>query len=217
MHLVDCMGRLNIARLGASITPVGTKGTLPIRTDSMLNTVTTLLLLPILGFGCEDEPVLQAIETPTLLDEIPSAEERLATKDLVEYRKKEGIYIDVRYLGGRNWTSVQPTLAEQLGDLQDSQELPMRQGLRYQYEKGSIYIYEDQIYRIDLPLPEELRRSATLQLLGFPEQVDKYLITHREYVLENEWEFRRIRMKRVSKDNELVNEVSAWKFSPQEL
>lgn len=176
-----------------------------------------VLLLSILGFGCDDEPVLQAIETPTLLDELPSAEERIATKDIVEYQKKDGVYVDVRYLGGRSWIDAQPTLAEQLGNLQDSLELPMRQGVRYQYDKGSVYIYEDQVYRIDLPLPEELRRSQVLQILGFPEQVDKYLITHREYVLENEWEFRRIRMKRVGTENELVKEVSAWKFSPQEL
>ena len=176
-----------------------------------------VLLLSVLGFGCEDDPVLQAIETPTLLDELPSAEERIATKDIVEYQKKEGVYVDVRYLGGRNWINAQPTLAKQLGNLQDSLELPMRQGIRYQYEKGSVYIYEEQVYRIDLALPEELRRSAVLQILGFPEQVDKYLITHREYVLENEWEFRRIRMKRVGTENELVKEVSAWKFSPQEL
>jgi len=176
-----------------------------------------VLALSIFGLGCEDEPVLQAIEAPTILDEVQSADERLATNDIVEYQKKEGIYVDVRYLGGRNWIDAQPTLAEQLGNLQDSQELPMRQGTRYIYDKGSVYIYEDQVYRIDLALPEELRRSQVLQILGFPEQVDKYLITHREYVLENEWEFRRIRMKRVGTDNELVNEVSAWKFSPQEL
>ena len=176
-----------------------------------------VLALSIFGFGCEDEPVLQAIEAPTILDEVQSADERLATKDIVEYQRKEGVYVDVRYLGGRSWIDAQPTLANQLGNLQDSQELPMRQGTRYIYDKGSVYIYEDQVYRIDLALPEELRRSQVLQTLGFPEQVDKYLITHREYVLENEWEFRRIRMKRVGTENELVKEVSAWKFSPQEL
>lgn len=176
-----------------------------------------VFMLSIFGFGCEDEPVLQAIETPTILDEVQSADERLATQDVVDYQKKKGVYVDVRYLGGRPWIDAQSTLTEQLGDLQDSQELPMRQGTRYIYDKGSVYIYEDQVYRIDLPLPEELRRSQVLQLLGFPEQVDKYLITHREYVLENEWEFRRIRMKRVGTENELVKEVSAWKFSPQEL
>ena len=183
----------------------------------MFSSTHVLLLLSILGFGCDDEPVLQAIETPTILEDMQSAEQRIATKDILEYQKKDGVYVDIRYLGGRSWMDAQPTLAEQLGNLQDSQDLPMRQGTRYIYDKGSVYIYEDQVYRIDLPLPEQLRRSAVLQILGFPEQVDKYLITHREYVLENEWEFRRIRMKRVGTDNELVKEVSAWKFSPQEL
>ena len=183
----------------------------------MLYTTVAVLFWSAWGIGCKDEPVLQAIDAPTILDAVPSADERLATKDIVEYQKKEGVYVDVRYLGGRSWNDAQPTLSDQLGKLQDNLELPMRQGTRYIYDKGSVYIYEGQIYRIDLALLEELRRSAVLQILGFPEQVDKYLITHREYVLENEWEFRRIRMKRVGTDNELVNEVSAWKFSPQEM
>lgn len=183
----------------------------------MFSITSTLFVWFIMGFGCEDEPVLQAIDAPAILDEVPSADERLSTKDMIDYQKQEGVYVDVRYLGGRSWNDAQPTLSDQLGNLQDSIELPMRQGTHYLYEKGSVYIYEDKVYRIDLSLPEELRRSAVLQILGFPEQVDKYLITHREYVLENEWEFRRIRMKRVSTENELVNEVSAWKFSPQEM
>ena len=171
----------------------------------------------IFGSGCKDEPVLQAIEQPALLEEVPSAEERLEAKEEVEYNKKEGVYVDVMYLGGRDWVISQPISFEQLGSLQETQELPMRQGIRYQYDNGSIFVYEGRVYRMDLILPELLRRSSVLQILGFPEQVDKYLITHREYILENEWAFRRIRMKRDSKDNELVKEVSAWKFSPQEL
>ncbi len=177
----------------------------------------TMLSWWFLGLGCEPEPVLQAIETPAILEEVPSAEQRLENQGQVVYQKKDGVYIDVMYLGGRNWVDSQPILLEQLGDLQETQALPMRQGVRYRYDKGTVFVYEDRIYRIDLPLPELLRRSAVLQSLGFPEQVDKYLITHREYVLENEWEFRRMRMFRDSKDNEWVKEVSVWKFSPQEL
>ena len=67
-----------------------------------------------------------------------------------------------------------------------------------------------------LPYQRHIRRSQALHLLGFPEQVDKYLITHREYVLENDWTFKRIRMKRHSQEDELVTSVSAWKFYPQE-
>lgn len=176
-----------------------------------------LHLAVFIGIGCEDEPVLQAVETPAILEEVQSADERIETQDVVQYQRKEGVYVDVMYLGGRDWVISQPILNDQLGDLQETQELPMRQGIHYRYDKGSVYVYEGRIYRMDIVLPELLRRSNCLQLLGFPEQVDKYLITHREYVLENDWEFRRIRMKRDSKDNELVKEVSAWKFSPQDL
>lgn len=77
----------------------------------------------------------------------------------------------------------------------------MQQGIEYVYDRGTIYVYDGRIYRLDIPLPEHMRRSEALLTLGFPEQVDKYLITHREYVLENEWAFRRLRMMRVSKEN----------------
>jgi hypothetical protein len=183
----------------------------------MLPFPTTLFSFVLFSTGCKNEPVLRAIEQPALLKEVPSAEERLEAKEEVQYSTKEGVYVDVMYLGGRDWIISQPILLEQLGSLQETQELPMRQGIRYQYDNGSIFVYEGRIYRMDLMLPELLRRSSVLQILGFPEQVDKYLITHREYILENEWAFRRIRMKRDSKSNEFVKEVSAWKFSPQEL
>ena len=149
----------------------------------------SIVLVSILGFGCDDEPVLQAIETPTLLDEIPSAEERIATKDIVEYQKKDGVYVDVRYLGGRRLDRCTTDIGRAIGEpARQPQGVPMRQGIRYQYDKGSVYICEDQVYRIDLALPEELRRSQVLQILGFQNKWTD-LITHREYVLENEWGF----------------------------
>ncbi len=167
-------------------------------------------------YGCNEEPVLTGIEPSSVLKDLPSAQERIENPTPTIYQKKQGVYIDVLYLGGSDREMRQGILGAQLGNLQQSIELPMRQGIQYIYDKGSVYTFEGRIYRLDIELPEPLRRSQTLQLLGFPEQVDKYLITHREYVLENEWTYRRIRMKRQSKDNELVTSVSAWKFYPQE-
>lgn len=170
-----------------------------------------------LTIACSEEPVLQAIDTPQILEAVPSADQRLQEKKEQPYSKRDGVYVDVLYLGGLDWDNQQLALNTQLGELQQRTELPMQQGIEYVYDRGTIYVYDGRIYRMDVPLPEHMRRSNALQLLGFPEYVDKYLITHREYILENEWNFRRIRMMRESKENELVTLVSAWKFNPQDL
>ena len=69
---------------------------------------------------------------------------------------------------------------------------------------------------IKISLPTPVRRSTALIQTGFPEQVDKYIDTHKEYQLLNEWGFRRIRMRRQSKDDELVKSLEAWKWVPNE-
>ena len=175
------------------------------------------LLLFAFTVACNEEPVLQAIDAPNVLNDVPSADERLQQPQQQAYVKRDSVYIDVLHLGGLDWQLQQTVLNNQLGSLQQSTELPMQQGVEHIYDRGTIYVYDGRIYRLDIPLPEHMRRSEALLTLGFPEQVDKYLITHREYVLENEWAFRRLRMMRVSKENELVTMVSAWKFYPQEL
>lgn len=161
-----------------------------------------------------DEPILQAIPDQNILQDHASPTEILAQKERKVYQKPEHIFVDVMFLGGRMLSDSQGLIAEQLGNLQQNYELPMGQGLRYEYDKGNIQVLDEAIYLIEIPLPEPIRRSEALQLLGFPEQVDKYIITHREYILENSWDFRRIRMKRDSKENELVTHFSAWKFNP---
>ena len=40
------------------------------------------------------------------------------------------------------------------------------------------------------------------------------MILHREFRLNYEWDHRRIRLKRVDRDSELVKEVEAWKWVP---
>ena len=69
---------------------------------------------------------------------------------------------------------------------------------------------------LSVPLPEPLRRTDALELLGFPPQVDDTIVLHREYRLNHEWGFRRIRMMRLGQDNELVDKVEAWRWVPGE-
>ena len=69
---------------------------------------------------------------------------------------------------------------------------------------------------IQVPLPEPLRRSEALQSLGFPLFADRYLTFHREYRLNHQWEFRRIRLKREAPESEFITEVEAWRWIPGE-
>ena len=165
----------------------------------------------------ESAPVLPAIEEPRLLENITSAEEaRTSDKKNVVYQKQPNVYIDVFYLGGRSFTESRGVLAEQLGNLQDSVELPFNHGKQYQFERGTLQVLNDEIYRFQILLPELKRRSQAFQMMGFPEQIDDYIITHKEYRVDNEWEFRRFRLRRDNTENEFVTQFEAWKWVPNE-
>ena len=177
-------------------------------------------MLPLLlMLSCrESEPVLTGVEEPQLLGNITSAEENRtvpANKEKI-YQKLEGVYIDVPYLGGRSFLESRGVLAEQLGDLIESTELPFNHGRMYEYEKGIIQVLNDEMYRFQIPLPFAMRRSQAFQIMGFPEQIDNYMITHKEYRVENEWEFRRFRLRREDTKSEMVTHFEAWKWTPNE-
>jgi hypothetical protein len=180
--------------------------------------------------ACNSAPVLQAIPnenssipseispstTGNILGDVVSAESKRTQKETGVYVKPPGVFIDVLYLGNRSFEEAQGIIAEQMGNIQNTIEQPMGLGIRYEYEHGAIQVVDGKMYLFEIALPESMRRSQALQLLGFPEYVDKYLITHREYILENKWEFRRIRMIRDGKDNEFVHKILAWKFQPSQ-
>ena len=65
-------------------------------------------------------------------------------------------------------------------------------------------------------LEKPLRRSEALQSSGFPEYVEDYISTHREYILNNQWEFRRFRMMKDKTNLEFVTSFEAWKWLPAE-
>ncbi len=187
----------------------------------MRHVVTTLMLT---GLLCcqEPEPVLPGIPPEALLAGTSSAEERREqlTEDPPQeiapaYTRAPGVYLDVHYLGGRSFQESRQEVLEQLGALLSSRALH-NEGTEMTFERGIIRVSDEQIYMISVPLPEPLRRSEALQLLGFPPYVDRYITLHREYRLNHEWGFRRIRMKRQDRDSELVTNVEAWRWIPGE-
>lgn len=173
-------------------------------------------MLLVLWLGCgSDEPVITAVPTPISAEELTIQRykqlEKASPVNLVRtYEKPAGIYVDVRYFGGKNYESVRDQLTEQLGAVQDTNELGDL-GREVVFERGTLRVQGGEIYMIEIPLPEPLRRTEALGVLGFPPASRDYLSLTLEYRLTNVWGFRRIRFLRAERDSEDIVRVQAWK------
>jgi hypothetical protein len=181
----------------------------------------------LLSVGCDGpEPVLQGVPPAPLLAEpaeeaaaAPAASERPPDPRSANpeyYRKADHVWVDVLYLGGREWQTVRGEASNQLGALLETADLPGDLGTELRFARGSVRVSDDRIYMIKVPLPEPMRRGSALEAIGFPTYTGDYLVLHREYRLNNERGFRRIRMKRLDRTTELVTEVEAWRWIPGE-
>lgn len=189
-----------------------------------------LLLLLTAATACGgDEPVLSGVPaTPTAPaapranDDEPAGpnEEPLllqpgATEEKV-YQKPAGVLVDVRYLGGKDYSEVREVVTEQLGALQTATDMPGDGGRELTFERGRLRLVDDRIYRVYVPIEPPLRRTAALEAVGFPPASGRYITLHREFRLSHEWGFRRIRLMRENRRSELVNVVDAWYKVPGE-
>ena len=163
--------------------------------------------------------VLTGIPEDPILAETDDEQERATQArqaDPSPYQKPAGVFIDVHHLGMREYTTSRPELLAQMGALQQTTTLPGDNGTEYIFERGSLRVADDQIYMLHVPLPAPSRRPDALQTLGFPPYGNRYLSTHQEYRINNEWGFRRIRMYRVDQESELVDAVEVWRWIPGE-
>jgi hypothetical protein len=182
---------------------------------------------PIFFIGCTD-PAMDELSQQGLLQDIPSAQE---IRDSYKDQKEQGSQlqipapsqtsstsgIDIPFLKGKSIDQVKGILTQQLGSLQEVLTLANPEEEIRRYENGEVSLYEGLIYRIKVIFPYAMRRSDALMYVGIPEQVDKYLVTHREYQLMNTFEMRRIRLRRDSQDNELVTEIEVFAWIPSEV
>ena len=169
--------------------------------------------------ACRDqEPVLVGIPPAPLLSQAQSAQQkRSIPKPKIEvkhYKKPEAVIVDVQAFGGKSFHEVQPYLVDQLGGFVSKHPLSPKDGERRVYERGEVRVVDDEIYMIRFQLPEAMRRNKALQAAGFMEQIDEYIITHKEYKALHQYEFVRLRMLREDKESELVNIFEAWKWIP---
>lgn len=170
-----------------------------------------------------DEPVLPGVPAQPLLQDQPTAPERVEAAEQAAAAPVEapcalgpGMLVNARCLGGRTYADVRDVVAEQLGPLQQTRELSGDFGRELRFERGALRVVEDEIAMIRIELPEPLRRSEALAALGFHPYVGPYLTLHREYRLNHEEGFRRIRLMRVDRTSEMVSAVEAWYRVPGE-
>lgn len=189
--------------------------TCPPTTARWFSTLAFSTLALLLGACGADDPVLPGV--PERLVEAPAEQ---ATPDAVDpdagYALPEGVLVDIQYLTGRPLTEIRGDVLAQLGAFVSATDLENGKGEEIILERGRVRVLDDRVYLISFDLPQPLRRAQVLALLGLPPQVSETIQTHREYRLNHERGFRRIRMVRQSRDNELVTHVEVWRFLPGE-
>ncbi|HJN78300.1 MAG TPA: hypothetical protein QGF58_30585 [Myxococcota bacterium] len=132
------------------------------------------------------------------------------------YERKEGVYVDIQFLGGRSFDEVRGEVSIQLGDIQEVNDLGVMDGTEYVMERGRVKVKDGTIYLVHVDLPRAMRQGPALHATGLPSDID------RPYNLTNEvrlrWHsgFDRIRMGREVREGDMVIWVEALKFDPRD-
>jgi DNA polymerase III delta prime subunit len=161
------------------------------------------------------DPVLSGIPDQPLL--VPKANEAKSPRqEPTPYVKPGDVYVDVRHLCGQRLDAVRVELNEQLGDRQNVRELGAVDGREIQFIRGTVREVDGTIYMVSVPLIEPKYRRIALQQTGYPAFTGGVIRLSNEFRINNSWDHRRIRMKRVARDAEMVSEVEAWRWIPRE-
>lgn len=177
----------------------------------------TWLQFILLGLtGCNPpEPVLSGIPDQPLLT--PKADVQQPTPNqTAAYVKPADVYVDVRHFCGQRLDAVRVELTDQLGERQSVRELGAVDGREFQFIRGTVREVGGTIYMVSVPLIEPMYRRVALQQTGFPAFSTSVIRLSNEFRINNSWDFRRIRMKRIERDAEMVSEVEAWRWIPRD-
>ena len=176
-----------------------------------------LLLLRVLLACDPPDPVLSGIPEGPLLAAPPASDVENDQPEPVEaYVKPPEVHVDIRHLCGQQFDAVRADLIEQLGERQRVRVLDAVRGREIQYERGRVRVLDGVVYMMSVPLNEPMYRRMAFERTGFPAFSGAAIQLSGEYRITNEWDFRRIRMKRVARDAEMVNHVEAWRWLPRE-
>ena len=177
---------------------------------------TLLMALAILGCN-PPEPVLSGIpETPLLSEKEAPAKRTAEAQAQASYEKPGNVYVDIRYLCGQPFNAVRAELSDQLGTKQNERQLDALRGREIQYTRGRIRVADGIVYMVTIHLLEPMYRRVAFEKTGFPPFTGALIRLSNEYRINNEWDFRRIRLTRSGRDAEKVNEVQVWRWLPKE-
>jgi hypothetical protein len=191
--------------------------------DTMCSVMRWLPILVLLT-ACDPEPVLTAVEPPPTeaveaVAQRRAAQEARVTPDAVDagaaYRKPPGVYVDVPHLAGRSFEAAREDVQEQLGALKAQGPAPDG-ALEFTFERGKVRVVAGSIQMVEVVLPEPLRRSEALAVLGFAPVADTWRNFANEFRVANVQGFRRIRMVRTQRGAEEIARVECWKYTNQD-
>ena len=169
-----------------------------------------------LALSCDPpEPVISGIPREPLLS-TDRTEAPPKVKEQKRYNKPEGVYVDVRHLCGQRLEAIRDHIHDQLGPRQNIRDLGEVSGREIQFTRGTIRVLDGIVYMMSVPLIEPMYRRQALQSIGFPAQTTSVLAYSGEYRINNQWDFRRIRMRRSERDAETISEVDVWRWLPRE-
>ena len=133
------------------------------------------------------------------------------------YIKREGLHIDMPYLGGRRLDELTPdTIADQLGVEISRERLPESEE-HIVFDKAEVWTYDGRIYRTRKDLAHPMDVPTALGTSGFPLDLGPPTESANELRWNGIWRQRRIRLFKNPADGRLYDTIEVWRFLPKEM
>jgi hypothetical protein len=159
-------------------------------------------------------------ETPSLIQQ---ADDRVAQRAAdrpqrrTGYVKREGLHIDIPYLGGRRLAELGPDVVDdQLGERLSATELPEAEE-HMVFAQAEVWTHDGRIYRVRKQLAHPMDIPTALGTSGFPLDLGSPIDATNEVRWNSAWNQRRIRLLRNPSDHRLYDVIDVWRFLPKEL
>jgi hypothetical protein len=184
------------------------------------------MLLPLLcllaacgGNSSTDVSLIEQADERVAAD-VERQAERQAKSEAISrrgYIKREGLHIDMPYLGGKRLDELTPdTLADQLGVEISREELPESEE-HVVFDKAQVWTYDGRIYRVRKDLAHPMDIPTALGTSGFPLDLGQPVESANEARWNGVWRQRRVRLFKNEKDDRLYDTIEVWRFLPKEL
>ncbi len=132
------------------------------------------------------------------------------------YSKREGLHIDLPFLGGKELARLDPAIVQdQLGveisrsDLAEGQEHVIM-------EKAEVWLLDGEMYRIRQEFAHPMDIPTALGVSGFPLDLGPPIDGANEVRWNRTWNMRRLRLERSKAQPRLYTHIDAWRFLPRE-